>query len=963
MNGTTTRRPLNYANPCLSTGRRCVFSLFLLVAGMLLAPAAFFAAERPPGPTVEISFSTEVKGTDRTVSGEVLRQNPDEVVIRTSFNPRRKPAMETVTIPVSSIRQARQGDQVVYDASRFGAVLPTWVGDPSETRATIDGGVLFTKEGLSGGSLWIPDGVKPLRFVVLLALGDPGVRTMVMRQSGAVMTISPKGSREVMERTAELGGTATSGHFWSAWAELRGITDIDASLAHYAKRSGHPELVHLPFIGWGISRGASCVTQLAKSCPERFLGVIGYHGGDGVVFQQAPDLRVPRLNLSEDSIDWFVVGYDRHVAHRRDGYPDAMLYQPGVQHILVCHNDVQFAWAEGVIALRLPPDVSTDRKPVLRAIDPTRQGWLGETLTGRIAATAEYQGKAEDSCWLPDEVTAVLWSRYVVPRAGERSAFALALESGRIIRAAQAKEADALARQRTKEIRRVVVWTNGAADDPRPHVLVVGGHECQSGTGIAWPEQMALAREDWRITSIAAADWTIFDAARETAGRLDALGPVGLVLIFFGNKESADQAWKDRDATNFAQALRDLVVALRAHPTCVAATIAVVTPLPIVQEWLDYWMKLSKSYVRGEEHAQNLIDAFTAVAQELHCPLIDLAKEAGPSPSTRTRGIQETGLRPFIGPSGCFMDDKGHQRMARWMARRIDEQKLLPAPRDPVRLADLLRVRADRDRLAMLVSTTSMGEVDASEALPPTPPPGMGAELVRDAKTRAEMQAARHWNAAYALAPVVLRACAGNFVLSRADDQYAAINLEGSSRPQLMLSCTDKEVVLRDLAKSGVQRIDESRPHLCPSLEETWRRLSPWDEWQRPSPVTGGPAGQRQRILLRFDLSALDLTRVERAEVRVDWVSGIEQKWVTPIQRDGCVQPILNLDRSWVIGKATWKTRDGTIPWTGGCADPVRRRHDLSGFLAGKPQSEVAFLAQALLDRTVCEPPPRSALE
>lgn len=1150
-----------------------------------------------PGPSVEF-----VKSDGATVSGPVILQNASEVVIFSGSESKR----QLVNIGTNFIRKARQDGKVIYDATQDGAALPIWMSDPSESVTAVDGGRLFMKRQTSGGALWIPDGVERLRFVMLFACKyktpDREIRQTLARLGGAAMDIGPIGTAEV---AAEASRRFVPGNYFAPWAEMRGMKDVQTSLDHYARRSGHPELAHLPLVGWGLSRGGSCVQILAEKTPERYLGVISYHGSDGreLLGLKDPSQRVPILVMvgGNDMIGSATTGAQAAGVLRSANYPNGFIFQKGYGHPDFGDLELQMSWVEAVAKLRLPAAAPTDRPPTLLPVDPTRQGWLGEVNTGVVASVTEYRGEIATSSWFPDEATAKIWSKVhnaagLAPKVvSEVTDRALVTRVNSLLFARQAEEA-----------RRVVVWSSGPADDPRPHVLVIGGQECRppsdygvpyregpsqekrrpgqfSDPGLSWPESLALAKPEWRASSITAANWLVGDAADQVESHLSSIGKIGLVVLFFGINESADHSWKSHSAQSFAADLRRLIAVVRKNPFTTNAKIAVVTPLPFTQEWFDEWT--ARMYSQAESHADDLIATFSTVATETGCTLVDLAAEvrpprliripesasikavptgmpvfdlkpddmpvswlfAGPFPGrdlvtnllagqtvlpvpgstltaksrtcsffpttpehlfcathtgnfatlnvtdlhsiakkrvpnstgilvTMVRNDQERilrfhtllsdtlpnerldqrvwlggveinvkrslielpagtfplviqtsagicqswgkiffrprfayatkewkkvetvgsvsdrrsqdflgqGLHRIPGPSGVFVMADGHELLARYFARQLPALNLVPEPNLAAGLKDHQRAQTDLDRLTAILASTSTGEVDCGPALVAASTTASNASIRQTAVSyRGESiveDTPQFWNATVTVPSALLRECAGCFILTSGGDHFTAISLEESNRPQLkgldftvnsfgkrieeanrphlFLTMVDGTTVLRSLPQSGVQRIDESDPQQAPALMTTWWILNHWDIFQRPCPVAGGPSGNRQRILLRFDLSGLDLAKVKQAELRVELVNYVQPDWVKPLKASVVIHPILGLDRDWIIGRATWKTRDGKTPWTGGCSDPSKRRTDLTAFLAAKPHPTVEAMAQDALARLTRENQP-----
>ena len=216
------------------------------------------------------------------------------------------------------------------------------------------------------------------------------------------------------------------------------------------------------------------------------------------------------------------------------------------------------------------------------------------------------------------------------------------------------------------------------ADDPRPHVLVLGSSNCLPwGVEPAWPEQVAEQLPHLRITTVAARNRLLHQVRGQLSATLDDTGPVEAVVIAFGQADAANEVRRRRDERKFARDLTKLINAIRNDARSSDATIAIATGLPVIDANLDTWMRpaYSPESVSGENRSERLADAAREVAADTGCLLIDIHEWV----SGNEHGT-------VIGPTGIYLEDAGHTDLATWMLGEFRD-RVRPQPRDRVAAA------------------------------------------------------------------------------------------------------------------------------------------------------------------------------------------------------------------------------------------------------------------------------------
>jgi pimeloyl-ACP methyl ester carboxylesterase len=276
-------------------------------------------------------------------------------------------------------------------------------------------------------TLWIPDGVKTIRGVIV-------------HQHGASITASKEGSTAAYDLhwqalaakwdCALLGPcyhVLNDGDLGEAgseyWFDPRRGSDKTflKALNDLAAKSNHPELATVPWALWGHSAGAGWAESIAAMHPERVIAV--YHrSGSIFVWNYKPDeyppfpiptaaFAIPRMctvGAKENGLIRILLATFEN--YRTNGAPVGYAADPRTGH--ECGDSRYFAipFLDACLAMRLPDRGSKDQ--TLKPADISK-GWMAP-LNGDTAMPAtNFHGKLEESLWLPNEGVAKAWMEYV----------------------------------------------------------------------------------------------------------------------------------------------------------------------------------------------------------------------------------------------------------------------------------------------------------------------------------------------------------------------------------------------------------------------------------------------------------------------------------------------------------------------------------------------------------------------
>jgi dienelactone hydrolase len=248
-------------------------------------------------------------------------------------------------------------------------------------------------------SLWIPEGIKTVR--------------------GAMC--NPFSKDEGVSKHWQ----AACRHWQFAYVQ----TDFDAvkkeefvllktALAELAKKSGHPEIEHMPLCFTGMSRGGGMSMQLAELMPQRTIASVP------VCLEVGPSSeatrRIPVMTVfGEKDGKQMAQLLEKLPLARKELAQWAIAVQWGRGHEFGQANNLSFVFLDEVIARRLPKEPGIEKLAALRDL-PQEDGWVGDPSTwgmeGRrptIQAWKAFKGEGEKVCWFPSQRAAAVWQAFV----------------------------------------------------------------------------------------------------------------------------------------------------------------------------------------------------------------------------------------------------------------------------------------------------------------------------------------------------------------------------------------------------------------------------------------------------------------------------------------------------------------------------------------------------------------------
>ena len=499
-------------------------------------------------------------------------------------------------------------------------------------------------------------------------------------------------------------------------------------------------------------------------------------------------------------------------------------------------------------------------------------------------------------------------------------------KSGPIVRAGVPATAAPAARRAPKVVP-AVLGVDYMGDAPgRPDVWVLGGD--MVGRGFGWAHFLAAGKPAWRVWKVARRQWQIhhavadFDAVAKECPAPDA------VLISFGESECSDTWMKGRKAGDFAGYLGELVKKLRAHEKTKNASIAFVTPFPVRADWRgrDAAKKASKA------DTEAFAEAIRTMGRDMKIRVADLHKwvldHAG---ETSVPDLKKQG---FLAGNGYGTSPDGGALCGRHVAKSLADGLPLGGG-DTAAGTRLAKYETQIAELERILAETCAGTVRTCDYLEPIPIAKQSRAMMHfgdEARVKVPPEALRNRQSV-------------TFVMHGMDDGYIAVCVARTDSPyQPRIDVTYEGGKKKSFALPGYGywgAIAEETPDKPVSWDATWLNFVK----NRLRPVSGGPAGKRHWTLLTFNVAEIGDKKVANAELYFRY-GNINQR-VEPAGKGVKVALVEGRD-AWVAhGAATWRTRDGVRPWTGGQVDTDKRRAKLEAFLKKDLLPEVRAAASA----------------
>ena len=493
--------------------------------------------------------------------------------------------------------------------------------------------------------------------------------------------------------------------------------------------------------------------------------------------------------------------------------------------------------------------------------------------------------------------------------------------------------------------------------DPRPTILILTDFHGQPPRGEpAWCAIVADRHPEWNVivdadfkrllagtakTDVIKKDKKVGEETwpgllEDVDAILDKAGPVQMVIVAVGTNEARKDFYAATDAAARGRQMAQLLVRIKAHKNAAKAQRVVMTPLPVVEARLDQWSK--DAFAGGQEACKAIAEAFRQAAAADGAAVLDAyAMGWDQKDDSGTPGL-------LLGSSGWIMRGWGHRSFAAMVEPEI--VKLDPKPADADAFAAWKARRAADLRLDQALAATCEGTVAGGLPLKAVYAKGAGKTPTT---TTAEVPAD------------LLAGATLDLLLTPTDEDLAAVacgnDAFGKEVPVLRVQTDAGEVTIASPA-DAFRLVDEASPGALVPGDKYGANAGKW----RPYPLMCKTPGQRRWLLIRFPLEALKGRKVESAAVLFyhSGFSGRMEMLVNGRPQSGPggalgaveIRPVIGADAQWVPTRATWKTRDGQIGWTGGAVNADARKAALQELLQDATlPAETAARAKAELSK------------
>ena len=279
-------------------------------------------------------------------------------------------------------------------------------------------------------TIWIPEGVKTLRGVVVHqhGCGEGSCRSGL---TGAYdlhwQALARKHDCALLSPSYEQPEKADC----QMWCDPRNgsAAAFQKCLVDLGEKSGHPEMAQVPWALWGHSGGGHWAGGMVLLYPDRVAAAWLRSGvplltadpdRPGTKAHIVPDgaLTVPIMcNLGTK--EGVTVKDDRFagVWPPNEKFFHALRGAGGLVGVAVdplssheCGNQRYLAipWLDACLSARLPQNMGDPLKGM-----PAEKAWLAPILAGESVPASQYAGNSREATWLPNEGTAKAWMQYV----------------------------------------------------------------------------------------------------------------------------------------------------------------------------------------------------------------------------------------------------------------------------------------------------------------------------------------------------------------------------------------------------------------------------------------------------------------------------------------------------------------------------------------------------------------------
>ena len=286
---------------------------------------------------------------------------------------------------------------------------------------------------------WIPEATGVIRGTLVLIPGRHG--------DGRGMATDPRWQALATEMGfAVIGCQFTNGEPFPYQSDPQGevARSINTAVEHLSAESKHPEIASAPLAFWGTSAGSNVSACYCREFPLRvaaFASSKGTFGPGDNTSSESRDIPMFFVLGAEDKAEWIGPSMASIEKGTKLRAPWTLAFHKKEGHGVGNSLDAAIPFIRSAVEQRLNPPVSnpsTSTKTPLAgfktklpgfskpAAAPTQtvakvklfkinqqNGWLGNPVTYEVALAKDYKGSRSNAIWLPDELAALAWQKYL----------------------------------------------------------------------------------------------------------------------------------------------------------------------------------------------------------------------------------------------------------------------------------------------------------------------------------------------------------------------------------------------------------------------------------------------------------------------------------------------------------------------------------------------------------------------
>ena len=199
------------------------------------------------------------------------------------------------------------------------------------------------------------------------------------------------------------------------------------SLSDFGAQSRHPELARVPWCLWGHSGGGFWASLMQTMYPERIVAIWFRSGtafttwGKGEIPKpEIPDaaMQIPMMcnpGVKERDHERFKGAWvglmEMFRAYRAQGAPIGFAPDPRTSHECGDSRYLAIPFFDACLAMRLPDKRGADQR--LKPVN-LKPAWFATLLGEEAQPAAKFSGNASEAVWLPNAQVAKAWVEYVI---------------------------------------------------------------------------------------------------------------------------------------------------------------------------------------------------------------------------------------------------------------------------------------------------------------------------------------------------------------------------------------------------------------------------------------------------------------------------------------------------------------------------------------------------------------------